>query len=69
MTGWFTKSPVLFNILMDEIIKSYKSYVKKIIRGYRKLQPVKIAAGVFADHITILIDEEEDLQLNWNLWN
>lgn len=61
-------SPVLFLLLMDEIIKQTKEETKTITIGSYKLQPVQIAECIYADDLAIFARNERDLQHNLDIW-
>lgn len=55
--------PMLFNIFMNEIIKSCKTEMEKMITRYRSLQPVNIT-----EHALLMISvTEQCLQQSLNL--
>ena len=62
-------SPTLFNIFMDDIIKQCELRTKKVLVGYRYLQPVKLSQCAFADDIVLFAPSERELQNNLNIWN
>lgn len=61
-------SPTLFNVLMDDIIKEVKKKTRKLQAGYRKLEVLRIGECAFADDLTILARNEEDMQYNMEIW-
>lgn len=62
-------SPVLFNIFIDEIIRTCHQKIRGLHVGYRKLQPIFIRNCVFADDIIVMAGSEEELQRNLMIWN
>lgn len=62
-------SPLLFNIMLDDVLKEIKSERKKIQVGYRNMQIVEIAESAFADDLVIYAKNEEDLQTNLDIWD
>jgi hypothetical protein len=62
-------SPALFNIFMDEIIKTCKPNLKQLHVGYRKLLPIAITECAFADDVVIMANTEKGLQNNINVWD
>lgn len=62
-------SPVLFGIIMDEIIKQCTPKLKKPVIGYRTLTPVKVSECVFADDVAIIADSRDSLQHNLEAWD
>lgn len=61
-------SPLLFIILMDEIIRNVSSKRKKMVVGHHKLKPVEVGDCVFADDVAVMANTERSLQFNVNLW-
>lgn len=61
-------SPMLFIVFMNEIIKKASNESKKLSVGYNRMRITKISECVFADDITILANNEENLQHNINTW-
>lgn len=45
--------PILFNIIMDDVLKEIKSKVRKLSVGYRNIEIVTISECAFADDLTI----------------
>jgi hypothetical protein len=62
-------SPLLFIIMMDEIIKKTKEKVKQVKIGHYKLTTVKISECAFADDVVVFGSTEKELQENLNTWN
>jgi hypothetical protein len=62
-------SPLLFIIMMDEIIKKTKEKVKQVKIGHYKLTTVKISECAFADDLVVFGSTEKELQENLNTWN
>jgi hypothetical protein len=62
-------SPLLFIIMMDEIIKKTKEKVKQVKIGHYKLATVKISECAFADDLVVFGSTEKELQENLNTWN
>ena len=62
-------SPILFNVLMDDIIRNCQERVKKLCIGYRTLKKVEISECAFADDVMILAENEKELQKNILIWN
>ena len=61
-------SPTLFNLVMDDVIKSTKGKMKTLKAGYRKMEVTAISTCVFADDVAIFARSEQDLQFNIRLW-
>lgn len=61
-------SPLLFNVVMDDIIKKTKEKTTKLYVGHNKLQPVRVSVCAFADDVAIFAKSEKDLQENLNRW-
>lgn len=61
-------SPTLFNVHMDNIIKKCERKVKKMFVGYKNLERVEIAEGVFADDVVLIAGSEKQLQENLKVW-
>ena len=55
-------SPILFIIIMDDVIKATQKRVKSLLVGYNKLQPIKVSDCAFADDLVILAEKDSDLQ-------
>jgi Reverse transcriptase (RNA-dependent DNA polymerase)/Endonuclease-reverse transcriptase len=62
-------SPLLFIMVMDEIIKEAKKQAKPLYVGYHNLEKVGITECVFADDVAIITSSEKNLQYNLNIWN
>jgi retron-type reverse transcriptase len=62
-------SPLLFIIMMDEIIKKTKEKAKQVKIGHYKLTTVKISECAFADDLVVFGSTEKELQENLNTWN
>lgn len=56
-------SPILFNLVMDYIIKEVKLTTSKFYIGYRYLAPVSISECAFADNRVIFAKNERELAL------
>lgn len=61
-------SPLLFIILMDDVIKQTAEKTKKLEVGYRKLHRTVVSECAFADDVVVLAKTEKDLQHNLDLW-
>lgn len=61
-------SPLLFIIVMDDIIKATKRESKKVRMGYYRLNPVELSECAFADDLMICAPTERDLINNTKLW-
>ena len=62
-------SPLLFNILMNEILRNSKILQPKTKIGHYNLAPVYLQCLVYADDIMIITDSEHKLQEAINVWN
>lgn len=62
-------SPILFIIIMDDIIKEAQKSTKKAHIGYNNLKAVNLSECAFADDLLICANRESDLQHNLNVWN
>jgi hypothetical protein len=62
-------SPALFNIFIDEIIKTCKPDLNKLHVGFRQLQQITITECAFADDVVIMANTEKGLQSNVNSWD
>lgn len=63
-----TLSPVLFIIMLDEVMKILKGKLKKLTIGSYNLQKVHITESAYADDLAIYAKSEEDLQYNVEMW-
>lgn len=61
-------SPTLFNIIMDEILKMYRTKAKRLQVGYRNMRQVTITECAFADDVIICAGSEEDMNTNLKWW-
>lgn len=61
-------SPLLFIILIDDVIKQNEKKIKKLEVGYRKLQRIAVSECAFADDVAVIASTERDLQHNLELW-
>jgi hypothetical protein len=61
-------SPMLFNIVMDEVMKESKHKVKQFQIGYWKLQEIKISEQAYTDDMLIAVNER-NLNYNLKIWN
>lgn len=61
-------SPILFNIVMDDILKEVKTKVRRLKVGYRNMEIVTIGECVFADDVAIFANNEKDIQHNLEVW-
>ena len=61
-------SPLLFILVMDDIIKATKRETKKIKIGYYRLSPVELSECAFADDLMICAPTERDLVGNIKIW-
>lgn len=61
-------SPILFIMIMDDILKEVQTKVKRIHVGFRNMSPVCIAECVFADDLLLLAQNEEELQHSVQIW-
>lgn len=61
-------SPLLFIILMDDIVKEIKTSSKQLPIGYRNLKQTGINECAFADDVVIYAKSEKDLQRNLDAW-
>ena len=62
-------SPLLFNLVMDDIIKETGNKTSKLYVGHRCLKPVWIKQCAFADDLAIFAETEQELQKNVGIWN
>lgn len=62
-------SPVLFNLVMDEVIKETRGRTSKLFVGYRNMEPVWISECAFADDLVVFAKNETELKKNLNIWN
>ncbi|KAJ8935859.1 hypothetical protein NQ318_015970 [Aromia moschata] len=62
-------SPVLFNLVMDDVIKETRGKTSKLYMGHRNLEPVWISECAFADDILVLARSDTELKKNLNIWN
>ncbi|XP_031339654.1 uncharacterized protein LOC116168122 [Photinus pyralis] len=62
-------SPTLFNIFMDDVIKSCNANTQKAFIGYRQMNRVLVSECAFADDIVIITNTEQDLQNNLKVWD
>uniref|UniRef100_A0A1Y1M0F5 Reverse transcriptase domain-containing protein n=2 Tax=Photinus pyralis TaxID=7054 RepID=A0A1Y1M0F5_PHOPY len=61
-------SPILFLLIMDDIIKATATRTKKVHIGTNKLIPVNVSECAFADDVMICAAKEKDLQDNLRIW-
>lgn len=61
-------SPILFVLLIDEVIKETRTKTKTLKVGYRHMQPTEITECAFADDLILFASNEKDLQHNLNIW-
>lgn len=62
-------SPILFNLVMDDVMKETRRETSKLLVGYQNMQPVWINECAFADDIVIFARNETELKRNLNTWN
>ncbi|XP_072397989.1 uncharacterized protein [Diabrotica undecimpunctata] len=61
--------PILFNIVLDDIIKETRVESLKLSAGHRNLEAVWISECVYADDLVIFGINEEALNRNLQVWN
>jgi Reverse transcriptase (RNA-dependent DNA polymerase)/Endonuclease-reverse transcriptase len=61
-------SPVLFIMIMDDVLKEIKTSSKNIQVGYRNLEMITIAECLFADDLVLFAKNEKDLKQNIMAW-
>lgn len=61
-------SPLLFIIVMNEVIKHCKDRVKELHVGFRNLNRIGIKACAFADDLVIFANSEKALQESLIIW-
>ena len=62
-------SPILFNIVMDQVMKESRERSKKLFIGYTNMQRVGISECAFADDLAIFANSQKALQQNLDIWN
>lgn len=61
-------SPLLFIIMMDDIIKELKGTVRQIQVGYRNMEAIGISECAFADDLVLFARSETELKHNLVVW-
>ncbi|KAF6201218.1 hypothetical protein GE061_005665 [Apolygus lucorum] len=62
-------SPLIFILVMDEVLKECETKCRAFHLGNWRLQPVRFSALAFADDVMLLAKSEEALQHNLNIWD
>lgn len=62
-------SPLLFSIILDDVIKECKKETKSYILGNWKMEKVKLTELAYADDMAIIGKNANDLQHNLNVYN
>lgn len=62
-------SPILFNAVLDEVLKASRQNLKSYIVGSWRMRPVKVTELCYADDMLVIAETEAALQHNMNTLN
>lgn len=62
-------SPVLFNLVMDDVMKETRDKTSKIYVGHRNMEPIWLNECAFADDLVVFGKSERELSKNLEAWN
>lgn len=60
-------SPLLFTLVLDNVIKEWRPKLMNFKVGYHRLQAIELNEIAFADDIVLIVKSEQALQNNLNV--